>query len=270
MNTIYVFTSTGNSLRTARQLASGLGNTRIVSIGAEMKKGTWRIEGDKVGFVFPCYYGTLPQIVRRFIREAESVQAAYCFSFVSAGGGMGRSFSVLKSELRKKGSDLDYGRFIRLVSNYMNGWYYSLIMPGRSELKKRFQRGSKVLSEGSEEIRNEVHRIDKGNFFHYLMPNLLSPKRYTKDTRSWDSEFSVSDNCSGCGICVKSCPVGNITMKDGKPVFAGNCQRCMGCFQFCPEQAINIEGKPMKKKQYINPEISKKELFAFHRGEIRV
>lgn len=49
-----------------------------------------------------------------------------------------------------------------------------------------------------------------------------------------------SDLCVGCGKCVKSCPRGNITMKDGKPKFGGQCVGCMACAFLCPKDAVRI------------------------------
>ena len=264
MNRIYVFTSTGNSLYSARQIAEKLPDTEIVSIGAEMKKASWKIEGEKVGFVFPCYYGTVPQIVVRFIRDAETVKASYCFGFVSAGRTLGRALSGLGTELNNRGVRLDYGRFFPLASNYMNGWYYSMIMPRQRTLKKRYANASKVIAEGIADIENEVHRIKKGSYLGYVIPATISPRRYVEDTRQWDSEFSVTKACNGCGICAKACPVGNIEIKNGRPEFSHNCQRCMGCLQFCPNQAFVIGKKAMNKPRYLHPQITKKELFAFH------
>ena len=52
--------------------------------------------------------------------------------------------------------------------------------------------------------------------------------------------YKVTDLCSSCGVCEKVCPVGNITLKDGKPVFGKHCVGCMGCSFHCPHDAIRI------------------------------
>lgn len=57
-------------------------------------------------------------------------------------------------------------------------------------------------------------------------------------------EPKVDDNiCSGCEICVKSCKVNAIAIKDGKAVIDFNkCKWCMDCINACPVGAI-IGGK---------------------------
>ncbi len=54
--------------------------------------------------------------------------------------------------------------------------------------------------------------------------------------------------CSKCGICIKLCPVGNITMtEDGYPERGYDCEYCLRCTSFCPKKAIscpiNYRGK---------------------------
>jgi len=264
MNRIYVFSSTGNNLKLAKNLAEKLMDCEILSIPYLMKQEKWVIEGDNIGFVFPCYYGTIPQLVQRFIQEARSIDGNYFFALVSAGRSTGIALSALKKSLEKRNQTLHYGRSIMMVSNYMNGWYYSMLMPDKEERIKLSEQADQLSKEAAEEILESAHQEEKSSNMNYLIPQILSPSRYTKDTRSWDSEFSVSQKCTGCGTCLKACPVENIVLKQGKPDFKGNCQRCMACIQYCPTKAFSIQGKPMNKAHYSHMDIPKKELFQFH------
>ncbi len=48
--------------------------------------------------------------------------------------------------------------------------------------------------------------------------------------------------CSGCGICVKSCPFSAIEIKDKKAVIdLDKCNLCGACVEICPLSAIEIE-----------------------------
>lgn len=49
--------------------------------------------------------------------------------------------------------------------------------------------------------------------------------------------------CVSCGMCVRSCPMGHIRMKDGHPEETSRkCIECMHCAAICRNKAISFEG----------------------------
>jgi NAD-dependent dihydropyrimidine dehydrogenase PreA subunit len=59
-------------------------------------------------------------------------------------------------------------------------------------------------------------------------------------TKDWFPIINY-DECIGCMTCVKFCPHGVYTEKDGKP-FVKNSEACVdlckGCEKICPQKAI--------------------------------
>ena len=54
-------------------------------------------------------------------------------------------------------------------------------------------------------------------------------------------EIQVTDNCSGCGLCVNGqCSADAIHLDNGKAVINLECRVCGRCAEICPEQAIRI------------------------------
>ena len=62
--------------------------------------------------------------------------------------------------------------------------------------------------------------------------------------------FTASSACIGCGQCVKSCPMNNVAIKDGKPVWGRNCTHCMACICYCPVSAIEYGKKSVGQPRY--------------------
>jgi Fe-S-cluster-containing hydrogenase component 2 len=50
-----------------------------------------------------------------------------------------------------------------------------------------------------------------------------------------------TEECMGCGICVSACPVGAISMEQGKAAInMEKCIRCGKCHDACPTGAIRL------------------------------
>jgi len=77
-----------------------------------------------------------------------------------------------------------------------------------------------------------------------------------------DRKFAVTDTCTGCGLCSELCPVGNIRLTGGRPVWLGRCQQCMACIQWCPTEAIQAGGVTRERRRYHHPEVAARELVA--------
>ena len=66
--------------------------------------------------------------------------------------------------------------------------------------------------------------------------------------------FTVSEVCISCRKCEGACPLGNIQMQDGKPVWGGRCTHCMACICGCPAEAIEYGKASRGKPRYECPE----------------
>ena len=66
-------------------------------------------------------------------------------------------------------------------------------------------------------------------------------------------KFYAKDTCISCGKCEHVCPLNNIKLEGGKPVWGTKCTHCMACIAKCPVEAIEY-GKATKHKQrYLCP-----------------
>lgn len=89
---------------------------------------------------------------------------------------------------------------------------------------------------GIEDCTLENFRIP-GESFYNLLPSFLGGiARYF-----FKRPPVATDKCVGCGICERGCPVGAITIRDGKAVMnRRKCIMCLCCHELCPHHAIKI------------------------------
>lgn len=71
--------------------------------------------------------------------------------------------------------------------------------------------------------------------------------------------FRATDACIGCGRCVELCPLNNVHLKNGKPVWGKNCTHCMACICYCPKEAIEYGEKSKGKPRYHVEALEKKQ-----------
>lgn len=63
--------------------------------------------------------------------------------------------------------------------------------------------------------------------------------------------FYSTDECIGCELCEKLCPLKNIQIrKDHRPVWGKECTHCMACIVKCPKKAIEYGKKSRGKNRY--------------------
>jgi len=64
------------------------------------------------------------------------------------------------------------------------------------------------------------------------------------------------NKCIGCGACVNICPVGAISIRNGKAIIDQNkCIKCGKCLSICPQDAIrpNSENPKLREHQSGGP-----------------
>ncbi|HIE43516.1 MAG TPA: electron transfer flavoprotein subunit alpha [Candidatus Omnitrophica bacterium] len=56
----------------------------------------------------------------------------------------------------------------------------------------------------------------------------------------------IKEKCTGCGLCLKVCPIDAIELKDKKAVILSHCNLCGACRDVCKFDAIEIARKEVK------------------------
>ena len=252
---IYYYSSTGNSLYVARFLQERLPNVELRSIPEELNSGRFEVQADKVGFVFPMHYLSLPMQVEEFLEKVSFKESPYLFAIATCGiPYWGRPFLDMNEILATKRRQLHGAWFIRLVSNYLPyrdtaaQWRISI----RAWFAKRKLKGiAKAIAQNNHHDTWQVLR-DMCQRYH---------EEWRGRQETIDEEFSCNtEKCTSCGMCQRICPKSNIVRPYGYPVWQHKCVECLGCLHICPVEAIDYGEVTKGRRRYRHKDIQPKEL----------
>lgn len=252
---IFYFTGTGNSLAVAINIAKRLGDTQLVSISRAIKSESFDLAGKRIGFVFPSYYACMPSIVRNFISGVDFSGTEYLFGVVTYGASYGMALAQLSQAITERGGVLNAAFSVHMPGNYIDSYGAWPLAIQRIVLNGKAKKVEKIVSEIK---MNGSTRIPKGS--------IIQRSFEKKDLEILDSfstaakNFHTNEKCTGCGICEKICPVDNIMLLDGHPVWGDKCEHCVACIQWCPQLAIEYADKTSKRSHYHNPEVTLSDL----------
>ncbi len=253
---ILYFSGTGNSLSAARFLARETGDTAVHVVDLTAHCGTCRGIQDKViGFVFPVYFGDLPDPVREFAEYTRFAPSTYFYAVATCGSTPGNALYNLQEILERKRCHLSYGRAVPMIANSTATW-----KKGVTYDLSRLETARKKLVSIATAVRtrtvntDEVKRSLTGSLMAMQLVRHMGKRRFA---------ISVDiEACTGCGICERLCPMHNITIKNGKARAGDQCVSCMACAHWCPSGGILVHGHAISREdQYHHPDIEVKDLF---------
>lgn len=248
MKVIYCFSGTGNSLYVANTIAKEM-DAEVRPMYLDEKE----INADVIGFVFPVYFWNLPNQVEQFITQLTIKNPnAYIFTVITYGGYEFGASGLLRRILKKKGLTLAYANKVRAVENYIISYH-----------AKDTEARQNLTTTKAKVIAKDIQQLKRKRAEHVLIINPIIKSFFPREEGQCDQHFSISNNCTSCGICEKVCLVHNITLQEGTPSFQHKCEQCLACVNRCPEQAINWKQKTQDKKRYTHPDISVAKWISF-------
>lgn len=218
-NSLYYFSGRGNSLSVAKALAQRMDTSAEAMATAPDEI---RLSGGSLGLVLPVIDVGIPGIVHRFIKKLRvEGEAPYVYAVITCGGLPAASMLQLKHLLMKQGLLLQAGWFV----------IYGREVPADDQWNMLLDTVAATA------LGRQTLPLPKVSSVDRLLTGLNPLARVM--IPSEDKKFRVSDACTGCGICARVCPVKNIELREGKPVWQHRCEQCAACFSWCPQAAIS-------------------------------
>lgn len=266
---IYYFSGTGNSLNIARIIAKQIGGATLISVKQD-PKNVPATDADIIGFICPVYEWDIPSAMKNFVMDLVVNPQAYTFMVATYIAIHGRCFETIDNFLKEKGTRLHYGKAIRCVASQCtayNPFPSEKIMTPHSR-----KRAISVSKKIAKQIKNKYPKMSF--ITRKLYPKMMMP--FINIQHEYDKGFYPSNDCIGCGLCARICPLHNITIQDKHPTFNHKCIGCNACVVYCPKKAIQFKtpeayvklnniitrklGLPQKRKRYHHPDITAQDL----------
>lgn len=247
--TIYYFSATGNTLRIARLMAEQM-DARLIPMAGNRNAVC---ESGRIGLLFPVYFWGLPRTAARFIRGLSvSSPNPYIFTAATCAGLPGGALGMAQNLLSERGLPLAYGVTVRSAANFIEEYN-----PWPKDAGKLLRRADQQALEAAQAIlRGELRPVPAFSLKDRLFYGVYQRFKLDRDEGFW-----ADARCTGCGVCARVCPNGNISLKEGRPVFRRRCEHCTACIHWCPQKALQWKSATARRRRYHHPEISLKDMF---------
>jgi len=241
---IIYFSGTGNS-RYCAQMIAELTHDRLLDSLNYIKDqiAPELISSEPWVFVCPTYAWQIPHIFKKFLQSGSFSGAKEAYFLMTCGSDIGCAEKSNADLCQELGLQHMGTMPIVMPENYVA----MFPVPDEEESAKIIKNAHPVIRNCAEFIRSRKPFPQKK---HSFIDTLKSGPINAGFNRFYlrADKFCVTDNCIHCGKCAEVCPLNNITLKEGMPVWSIHCTHCMACICSCPAEAIEYgkisKGKP--------------------------
>ena len=239
---ILYFSGTGNSYWLAQLLAEAT-DDGVLNIAGCLKQKTLPDEltcAERVGVVFPIHAWYAPRVVADFLSRLHLPHCRYRYAVCTCGDDVGKGMNRLAKHF-----PLDAAWSVQMPNTYIPMFSLDADEVARQKINEA-RLTIKSIADGVLH-ESKVWKVQEGSAA-WLKTYVVNPLfvRHIIHTRG----FHVDTGCISCGICRDVCPMGNIRMSEGGPVWEERCIHCMACVHACPRKVIQYGRSTSRKGRY--------------------
>lgn len=247
---IVYFTATGNSRYCAKFLAGALGD-RCTDVFPYLRSGqAAELHSDTPWvFVTPTYSWQIPHVFAQLLRRSRLSGSRDAYFIMTCGNDIGNAAKTNRALCAQLGLRDRGTQQVVMPENYV----VMFRAPGPDKAREIVRAAAPALGQAAACIR-------AGRDLPETRVSLLDRFKSGPVNRGFyrfqirDKCFAAGGGCTGCGRCAAVCPLGNIRLEGGKPVWDGRCTHCMACLCGCPAGAIEYGRATRGKVRYQCPQ----------------
>ena len=243
---IFCFSGTGNSRYIAGRIAEAI-RDEITDLNIKIKENDSSPvrTGRDVIIVAPTYAWRIPRIVSDWLSETELIGAQRIWFVMDCGSETGNAAKYNRRLAQEK--QLLYMGTAQIVmpENYIAMFN----APTEEQAEKTVKKAEPAITEAIAHIKaGEPFSAPRSSLYDRFMSGPINPIFYRFFVKA--DAFYANSACISCGKCAEKCPLNNIILKSGRPVWEKNCTHCMACICYCPAEAIEYGKKSTGKPRY--------------------
>ena len=243
---ILYYTGTGNSAYTARRIANAIGDEAADLFERLRDNDTSPLESQKPWvIVTPTYAWRIPRIVRDWLDKTELRGSRDIYFVMTCGSEIGNAAKYNRALCREKSLVYMGTAQIVMPENYIAMFNAPQVEEARQIVARAEPDIDNVIAAVRE---NRAFPPPRRKFYDRFMSGPVNPIFYSCFVTA--NAFTVGNACTGCGQCVRRCPLNNIALQNGKPIWGQDCTHCMACICYCPAEAIEYGKKSLGKPRY--------------------
>ncbi len=241
------YSQTGNTGRVGRAIAAAWKKA-----GLKVTYGDYRdiekdslVKYDIIAAGTPVYYYEVPENFRKWLEGIPQIDGKPVAAFVTFGGEGGNqqnTISELTDLLAQKGGVPVGTAGFSCMSTYSITWSM-----GNTDriLKYRDRPGAEAFRAASAFALESLAMASEGGSVevsgNFSLKNIIKGSPSIGGSKLLITGHKVNrEKCTGCGRCVKACPVDAINPGEGT-VDTGRCIACLGCINNCPSGAAEMK-----------------------------
>lgn len=231
---ILYFSGTGNSKYVAKRIGKEI-DDEVINLFEKIKNHDFsEIPSSRPWvIVVPTYAWKIPHIVQKWIENTAFTGSHDMYFIMTCGGSIGNAGKYLDELCKKKNMNYRGCMGITMPENYI-----ALFSTPTQE------KALQIINQAEPVIDQAITYIKKGDtlpqinisFKDNMSSGIVNDLFYPLFVHA--RKFYATDACVSCGKCVNICPLNNVRMDNGKPVWGKDCTHCMACICHCPKEAI--------------------------------